>query len=71
MVLVRQDALSLKYDECPISFQLLLPPVSIETICGHRFRIVALNRWISRDDTCPLCRCEDPLANGYLSVKHN
>ena len=58
--LVRQDALSLKYDECPISFQLLLPPVSMETICGHRFRIVALNQWLNKDDSCPLCRRSQP-----------
>lgn len=44
---------------CPVCFEnILVNPV--ETLCGHTFCKECLNSWLSRENSCPMCRKFNP-----------
>ena len=53
--------------ECPICISRFAPKQNITKFaCGHRFHTKCINRWLERNNCCPLCRATTDLSiNGY------
>lgn len=45
-------------DECPVCYEELTSGV-YKTECGHAFHWKCMNRWMEKNNTCPICR--DPV----------
>jgi len=53
--IMKKEAIA-KNDTCPISFESFVDvPVSI-TSCFHLFDTNSINKWLDRDNSCPLCK---------------
>jgi hypothetical protein len=53
--IMKKEAIA-KNDTCPISFESFAgTPVSI-TSCFHLFDTSSINKWLDRDNSCPLCK---------------
>ena len=44
-----------KKEECTICLE-QTRQMQCETICGHRFHIKCIKKWLSNHSTCPICR---------------
>lgn len=51
-------------DDCPICFKTLATETIVKTNCGHAFHKSCIDTWLSRHETCPLCRTATHIKRG-------
>ena len=52
-------------DECVICFTKFSKKMTVTTKCGHMFHKTCLNKWLTIDNVCPICRKDNPLGKKH------
>ena len=50
----------MEISKCPICYKNFLEDKMIQTDCNHSFCIECITKWLSKNNTCPLCRSHIP-----------